>query len=172
MKLRSIVMTMAIFMAVSPAHARKQHFTSADPGCNVIMPCEGVIKHPRGERIVKAMGGFGSARPVYHPQTSYGHGQVIGGRPAGCPHAFCGCSASLYLFGRIIPTLNLAANWLRFPRTAPAPRMAAARHGHVMVLVEDKGGGNWLVHDGNSGGHQTRLHVRSLRGYAIVNPSA
>lgn len=96
---------------------------------------------------------------------------VIGGRPSGCPHMYCGCSASLYLFGKIIPNLNLAANWLRFPRTAAAPRMAAARRGHVMVLVEHKGGANWLVHDGNSGGHRTRLHVRSIAGYSIVNPN-
>lgn len=172
MKLRYIVMALAILHMVSPAHARKQHFTSVDAGCNVIFPCEGVIKHPRGERIVKAMGGFGSARPVYERRASYGTGQVIGGRPAGCPHAFCGCGASLYLFGKIVPHLNLAANWLRFPRTSPAPRMAAARRGHVMVLVEHKGGDQWLVHDSNSGGHRTRLHVRSLRGYVVVNPNA
>lgn len=171
MRLRYIVMASALLVA-SPAHARKQHFTSVDPGCNVIMPCENVIAHPRGELIVRAMGGFGSSRPVYARHASYDRGRVIGGRPSGCPHAFCGCGASLYLFGRIIPNLNLAANWLRFPHVSPAPRMAAARHGHVMVLVEDRGGGNWLVHDSNSGGHQTRLHVRSLRGYTVVNPSA
>lgn len=187
MTLRYIVMTLSLLMLVaSPAHARKRHFTSVDPGCNVIMPCEGVINHPRGERAVKAMGGFGTARPVYERRTqhtrhaprerlavaAYDRGQIIGGRPSGCPHAFCGCEASLYLFGKIIPNLNLAANWLRFPRTSPAPRMAAARHGHVMVLVEHKGGDNWLVHDGNSGSHRTRLHVRSLRGFTVVNPSA
>lgn len=172
MKLRYSIMALVLVFAVSPAHARKQHLTSADPGCNVIFPCEGVIKHPRGELVVKAMGGFGAARAVYRHQTSYDRGQVIGGRPAGCPSMFCGCGASLYLFGRIIPNLNLAANWLHFPHAMPAPRMVAARHGHVMVLVEDRGGGNWLVHDSNSGGHLTRLHVRSLRGYTVVNPSA
>ena len=60
-------------------------------------------------------------------------GSVIGGRPAGCPRAFCGCGASLRLFGRIIPSLNLASNWFRFPRAAPAPRMAAVRRHHVFV---------------------------------------
>lgn len=99
-------------------------------------------------------------------------GTVIGGRPAGCPSRYCGCSASLYLFGKIIPHLNLAANWLRFPRTAPAPRMAAARRGHVFVLVEHRGGNIWLVHDGNSGRKLTRLHERSIAGYTIVNPNA
>jgi hypothetical protein len=31
-------------------------------------------------------------------------------------------------------------------------------------------GNNWLVHDGNSGGGLTREHVRSIKGYVIVNP--
>lgn len=98
---------------------------------------------------------------------------ILGGRPAGCPHRFCGCEASLYVFGRIIPKLNLAANWRRvFPRAAPAPGMAAARSGHVFVLISHVEGRLWLVHDGNSGGGKTRRHVRSIAGYTIVNPNA
>jgi hypothetical protein len=102
-----------------------------------------------------------------------GNGAVIGGRPANCPHRFCGCEASLYVFGEIRSELNLAANWVRkFPRTEPASGMVAARSGHVMVLMSHVEGNDWLVHDGNSGGGQTREHVRSIRGYAIVNPRA
>ena len=97
--------------------------------------------------------------------------RVVGNRPAGCPHAFCGCEASLYKFGRIIPELNLASNWYRFPRTAPAPGMAAVRRGHVMILESQVSGNVWNVHDGNSGGHVTRDHARSLAGYTIVNPN-
>ncbi|WP_315722205.1 MULTISPECIES: hypothetical protein [unclassified Bradyrhizobium] len=99
-----------------------------------------------------------------------GEGRVVGGRPSGCPHAFCGCEASLYTFGRVIPELNLASNWRRFPRTAPAPGMAAVRSGHVMILQQQVAGNVWLVHDGNSGGHVTREHPRSIAGYTIVNP--
>ena len=98
-------------------------------------------------------------------------GAVVNRRPQGCPRAFCGCEASLYLFGKIRPDLNLASNWIRkFPRTSPAPGMAAARSGHVMVLMSHVEGNNWLVHDGNSGGGLTREHVRSIKGYVIVNP--
>src|SRR6185437_10089856 len=97
--------------------------------------------------------------------------RVVGGRPAGCPNAFCGCEASLYKFGRIIPGLNLASNWRRFPRAAPAPGMAAVRSGHVMILESQVGGNVWTVHDGNSGGHVTREHPRSLAGYTIVYPN-
>jgi len=96
---------------------------------------------------------------------------IVGARPAGCPNRFCGCEASLYKFGRIIPELNLASNWRRFPRAAPAPGMAAVRSGHVMILESQVAGNVWTVHDGNSGGHVTREHARSLAGYTIVDPN-
>lgn len=96
--------------------------------------------------------------------------QILGGRPSGCPHAFCGCGASIHLFGRIIPFLNLAANWLHFPRAMPAPKMAAAKRGHVFVLEHHISGNLWMVFDANSGRHMSRMHPRSIAGYTIVNP--
>src|SRR5689334_11321431 len=39
--------------------------------------------------------------------------EIIGGRPAGCPHAYCGCGLRKYL-GLSDVRLNLAANWARF----------------------------------------------------------
>ena len=102
-----------------------------------------------------------------------GNGMIVGRRPSGCPSRFCGCEASLYVFGEIRKELNLAVNWARkFPRTQPAPGMVAARSGHVMVLMSHVEGNQWMVHDGNSGGGRTREHVRSIAGYAIVNPRA
>jgi hypothetical protein len=98
------------------------------------------------------------------------NGNVVGRRPNGCPASFCGCEASRYLFGKVRPELNLASNWMRFPRAAPAPGMAAVRNHHVMVLMSHSGGNEWLVHDGNSGGGMTREHVRSINGYIIVDP--
>jgi len=97
-------------------------------------------------------------------------GTVIGGRPSGCPHAYCGCSASLRVFGRIVPDLNLAANWGRFPSASPAPGMAAYRRGHVFIIESVNSDGTVVAHDGNSGGGLTRLHTVSLRGYRVVNP--
>ena len=97
---------------------------------------------------------------------------MIRGRPAGCPSSYCGCGAALRVFGRVIPELNLAANWLRFPRTSPAPGMVAARRGHVFVLEQHVGGDMWMAYDSNSGGHATRVHARLLRGYTVVNPHA
>jgi hypothetical protein len=106
------------------------------------------------------------ARPLKRSQDS----SVIGGRPSGCPSRFCGCALSLRIFGAIKPTLNLAANWFRFPRARPAPEMVAARRGHVFQLVRHVGGNTWVVWDANSGGGKIRLHQRSIAGYVIVNP--
>ena len=112
-----------------------------------------------------------TARPDANAAVDANGGAVVNRRPHGCPHRFCGCEASLYLFGKIRPELNLASNWIRkFPRTSPAPGMVAARSGHVMVLMSHVEGNDWLVHDGNSGGGLTREHVRSIKGYVIVNP--
>lgn len=76
------------------------------------------------------------------------------------------------VFGKPIRSLWLARNWLKFPRAAPAPGMAAARRGHVFVLREHRRGNVWLVYDANSGGRKTRLHERSIAGFTVVNPRA
>jgi hypothetical protein len=91
--------------------------------------------------------------------------------PEGCPRtAFCGCGAAVHIFGKPIRHLWLAANWFSFPRAAPAPGMAAVRRHHVFVLEHQVRGDQWLTYDANSGRHLTRVHVRSIAGYTIVNP--
>lgn len=93
--------------------------------------------------------------------------------PAGCPHrAFCGCGVSLHVFGKAVRAggLAIAAEWLRFPRAHPAPGMVAARRGHVFAILDVRPGGMVLAYDPNSGRHQTRIHLRSLAGYTVVNP--
>ena len=100
-----------------------------------------------------------------------GNGVTYLAHPAGCPGSrFCACGASVRVFGRSIRSLWPSTAWFRFPRTSPAPGMVAVRSGHVFVLESHVGGSNWLVSDYNSGGHQSRRHVRSIAGYAIVNP--
>ncbi len=106
----------------------------------------------------------------HHPEAYHSFGTFLP-HPAGCPsRAFGGCGAATEVFGSPRRDLWLAANWLRFPRTAPAPGMVAARRGHVFVLRNEVSPGVWMVADHNSGGHRSRLHVRSLAGYAVVNP--
>ena len=91
--------------------------------------------------------------------------------PAGCPkRAFCGCGASVKVFGKPVRDLYLARNWYRFPRTSPASGMVAVRRHHVFVLQHHVSGDVWMVYDANSGRRQTRVHHRSIAGWAIVNP--
>lgn len=97
---------------------------------------------------------------------------TIVSHPAGCPRrAFCACGASVEVFGRPIRSLYLAAAWLKFKRTDPAPGKVAARRGHVFVLKEHVAGSIWLVVDHNSGGRKSRIHHRSIAGFAIVDPN-
>ena len=107
-----------------------------------------------------------------HSRVSYSGGEIVG-HPQGCPRsAFCGCGVSVKVFGHTVRNLFLASNWFKFPRAAPGPGMVAVRNHHVMYIVAYDGNGNATVYDPNSGGHQTRIHTRSLAGYAIVNPHA
>lgn len=106
------------------------------------------------------------------PGAVRGRGGIVA-NPSGCPsRAFCGCGASIRVFGRSIRSLWVAANWYRFPRAAPGAGMVAVRRHHVFVLEQHLGNDTWLVYDANSGGHATRIHPRSIAGFTIVNPRA
>ena len=100
-------------------------------------------------------------------------GTIIGSRPGGCPHSYCGCGLRKYL-GLSDVRLNLASNWARLlPRLAgPGTGVAAVRNHHVMYIESSAGNGQWLVRDYNSGGGLSRMHVRDVRGYIFVNPRA
>ena len=105
------------------------------------------------------------------PSNGYSMAEGIVGNPAGCPRtAFCGCAASVEVFGHPIRELYLAANWFRFAHASPAPGMVAVRNHHVFVIRQVNGDGTVLAYDGNSGGHKTRIHTVSLRGFSVRDP--
>jgi hypothetical protein len=175
------------FLALSPtvSEARPSPSFGQASECNVTMPCDfSISKTGRNRVVYNAQLPQRLERRSHAPRGRVEFGQrevsrvdvagaqIVSGRPSGCPRSFCGCGAALRVFGRIVPELNLAANWLRFPRTSPAPGMVAARHGHVFVLEQHVEGDTWMAYDANSGGHATRIHARSLRGYTVVNPHA
>ncbi|WP_194476387.1 hypothetical protein [Bradyrhizobium sp. CCBAU 53338] len=172
------VVSACLAIVASSAVADARPFrTFQAPECNVTMPCDFSYAPTRRERDPRAS--LRAYRTTQMTVSNAGYAattvsvsgdRVIGGRPAGCPSSFCGCGAALRVFGHVVPELNLASNWLRFPRAAPAPGMVAARRGHVFVLEQPLGGDMWMAYDANSGGHATRMHARSLRGYTIVNP--
>ncbi|WP_165405814.1 hypothetical protein [Bradyrhizobium genosp. SA-3] len=171
------VLSACLFVAFSSiaSEARPYRIHQA-PECNVTMPCDFSYSQTRRERTSRSsLQAYRSTQLTVTDAggtaaASVSGTRIIGGRPAGCPSSFCGCGAALRVFGRVVPELNLAVNWLRFPRTSPAPGMVAARRGHVFVLERHLGGDIWMAYDANSGGHTTRMHARSLRGYTVVNP--
>lgn len=110
------------------------------------------------------------ARRAHHVVPHSASGAVLA-HPAGCPRVlFCACGAAVWLLGSAHAASWLAAAWLRFPRAAPAPRMAGVRAHHVVALIEYRGGSVWSVYDANSGHHATRIHDVDISRYTIVDP--
>ena len=189
MKIVKLALALVAVFAVSGTAQAKHHkhrhhsapttYTQVDPGCNVIFPCAGVIAHPRGVEIAKKIG-IGEAKQVYEHRA--GRGQrtelyapqreaTVVSHPEGCPRvAFCGCGTAVRLLGAPIRSLWLAANWFKFPQTAPAPNMAAVRSHHVFALIEHRHGNVWLAYNPNSGRHLTRIMEVDISRYTIVNP--
>ena len=165
------------FVLGSVASEARPYRIHQAPECNVTMPCDFSFSQTRSERNSRssvsrssvsrssvARSSVVSRSPLQAYRSTQltvtdaggtattanvSGARVVGGRPAGCPSSFCGCGAALRVFGRIVPELNLASNWLRFPRTSPAPGMVAARRGHVFVLEQHVGGDVWMAYDAN-----------------------
>ena len=96
--------------------------------------------------------------------------EVIGGRPSGCPHRYCGCASARYVGLVAKWNANLARNWLVYlPAAAPGPGMADATRGHVRIIIGSAGNGLWRFYDPNSGRGLTRIVVDAIRG-RVVNP--
>ncbi len=173
----------AIFLMAfsNPAAARHRHhhhhhsYRSAHAsGCTLTnngrQRCGPSVRTVRRARIVRGRRAY--ALDVNGNRVARaGQGTVIGGRPGGCPHAYCGCGLRKYL-GLSDKRLNLAWNWARlFPHVSgPRAGVAAVRAHHVMYIEGRAGNGGWLVRDYNSGGGLSRVHVRDVRGYVFVQP--
>lgn len=152
--------------------------------CDAMRPCYGNGKPLYGE-VSQVYGHSAINRPAHAAHRNWrrgtpppglarvateGAGQIVA-HPHGCPRrAFCGCGASVRVFGRSIRRLWLARNWFSFPRSHPAPGMVAVRRHHVFVLERHIKGRLWRVYDANSGHHRTRIHARSIAGWTVVNP--
>lgn len=172
--LRSLIVAALALAAFSPP-AEARHRSLAPPACDgtdIMHPCPSGSNFLAGIRSIRVTmtrdRSHRTARPARHrPQKD----AAVIEHPQGCPWSkFCGCGASVHVFGHPVRNLFLAANWFRFPRALPAAGMVAVRKHHVFVLEQQLEGGIWLAWDANSGGHATRLHPRSIAGYAIVDP--
>ena len=164
LRLIAVACALLCTICVTSAEARKAKPSHCDP-FDIMPPC-GIF-----ELSTASVAAARRVRLDRGAAAAIGLAAQLLSHPAGCPRrAFCGCGASVEVFGRPVRSLFLAANWLRFPRAAPAPGMVAARRGHVFVLRQHISGSTWLAYDANSGGRRTRLHVRSIAGFSIVNP--
>lgn len=159
--MRLMAAAVVLLAFISSVEARPRHRAQRVSVIEQIVVCD-----MQGCRADRASG----AHPTIRAAVAY-EGEIVGSRPAGCPRAYCGCGVSLKVFGRIIPELNLAVNWLhKFPRTQPAAGMVAARSGHVFLIVSVIDTSTVVAYDPNSGGHRTRIHTVSLRGFRVVDP--
>jgi hypothetical protein len=166
MRLITAAVAAGLLLAVSAADARPRRPAAPPADCwDITVNCVPMGSIFAPETPTDVLRGRRSAR--------IGRQTVVVAHPAGCPRrAFCGCGAAVRVFGSPRRDLWLSSNWLRFPRSPPAPGTVAVRRGHVFVLEQHAGGDTWIVYDANSGGRRTRIHARSIRGYAIVNPRA
>jgi hypothetical protein len=198
MKLLGIVVALGIVSTMSsPAEARHRA-AALHPMCNILWPCAApdaaprqVARHHERRRhaarktkrhvVIKTVTQVRRPAEHHHEQEvekrrgpekrASGPTAQILPHPEGCPHReFCGCGASVKIFGHSVRELWLASNWFRFPRVALAAGMVAVRRGHVFVIEEVLGSGKVIAYDANSGRHLTRRHVRSVAGYTIVDP--
>jgi hypothetical protein len=160
MKSLTVLITAVCMLGLSPAQAAPKDYRPIDVAAIPAYGPQGHVPqpYPMGRRHIAPSNGWSMAEGVV-------------GHPPGCPRrAFCGCGTSVKVFGRPVRELFLARNWLKFPRVSPAAGMVAARYGHVFYIQSVNGDGTVLAYDPNSGGHQTRVHTVSLRGYKTVNP--
>jgi len=106
----------------------------------------------------------GSNKRIQSHYYASDEGQVIGGRPSGCPHAYCGCGARLYL-GIDDPRLNLAWNWTKYYHGSMP---VAVWYHHVAIIERMTGPHMAILRDYNSGNGLSRIHERSIAGARII----
>lgn len=167
----TLVVLLVMIYAMAPAHARQ--ISKGIITCDNRFGCSDriVAKAAVEKRIRQTSHGRERIR-VATIDASGNRPTVIGGRPAGCPYAYCGCGLRKFL-GLNDTRLNLAWNWAKlFPRTHAHAGAAAVRHHHVMLLVAHVSGSIWTVRDYNGGRHLSYIHERDVSGYVFVRPGA
>ena len=174
--MRAIIAFAAVLvvLAVSPAQARHRHHHHHSGVVVAVIGPTGCVFDNSGHQVcggaveTHQRSNAGDRRHI--ESASYGDEHVVS-HPSGCPHsAFCGCGASVRVFGHPVRNLYLAANWFKFRSASPAPGMVAVRNHHVFVIEQVNGDGTVVAYDANSGGHLTRIHTVSLRGMRVVDP--
>lgn len=159
----SLTVAMCSGADARPKHKHHRHHhhrvtTVAHPDCNIVFPCEGVAKSPRGNVIADAVG-FGVAQNVYSrdtrvPKWAQNH--------TARPRAWCGWWMRMKK-GIRDARLNLARNWatLYGRPTHPHPGAVVVWRHHVGELISHVKGDIWVVRSGNDG-NAVRTRARSV----------
>ena len=124
-----------------------------------------VVHHSRGHQYVR----------VRNYETGFAHLVNSGNRVrfAVCArygNLQCGCTASVILFGRVLPGLPAVSEWLRFPRTSPHENAAAIWPGRHVEIVSAVNGDGTVDTKGSVGWRHVsvaRLIFVEPRSYAI-----
>jgi len=164
--IRFLLIAFSLLLIASPAEAKRHHYrhhfhrTIDRLPVHAMLQCDNsgrpCVEDQRTSLVSQArFGGVGVAG---------GSEGVIGGRPSGCPHAYCGCGARLYL-GLSDVRLNLAWNWTRY-YSGSTP--VAVWHHHVAIIERMTGPHTAILRDYNSGRGLSRIHERSLAGARII----
>lgn len=163
--MRTILLALAMCLATQAAEARTPLIVCNQWGCG---PAPSWSQPEQRQHRQKHREGQSAG---YRDGSVTAPAARVVSHPEGCPRrAFCGCGVAVKVFGRPIRELWLAANWFRYRTAEPAAGMVAVRHNHVFFILEVLGHGLVLAYDPNSGGHLTRIHVRSLAGFRVVDP--
>jgi hypothetical protein len=138
------IVALALVALSLPAEARPRH---------IVQP----VCIDSGDNLRPCLMGYGATRAA----TAVSHS--AGGRPAGCPHAWCGCwlMARLGLSDR---SLWLARRWATIGSNAGGPRVhAIAVWGHHVGLITAVNGNQIMLLSGNDG-NAVRERWRPTRG--------
>lgn len=154
----AVVFACALALVATTADARPRHKIA-----HAESAVAGQCAQDNNGRIVC---GGNVQRTTSHPRVmaSYEGATIIGGRPAGCPRAYCGCGAMAYL-GLTDKRLWKAWNWTKF-YNGPTP-VAVWRH-HIAIIERMTGPTTAILRDYNSGRGLSRIHERSIAGARIV----
>ena len=162
--IKALTLTFALLLATSTVAVAKHRHSHSYHGTirgSFSMTITNNCGYDHGQSLCPGSG----AVPSRSTYVSTDAGEEIIPNPAGCPRrAFCGCGARMDL-GIADTRLNLAWNWTRYYHGSTP--VAVWSH-HVAIIERFLGNHMAMLRDYNSGGHQSRRHIRSIAGARIV----
>jgi hypothetical protein len=155
---RTAVFACAFALSISVAYAKPRHHMPR------IQAAESTSCVSDNLGRTTCQGQISRTSEPHRVAVAYDGGTVIGGRPAGCPRAYCGCGAMKYL-GLTDKRLWKAWNWTLY-YSGPTP--VAVWHHHVAIIERMTGPHTAILRDYNSGRGLSRIHERDIRGARII----